>query len=838
MSDNTNNLSDPDDDMSEYLQTFLDETEEQLDDLVETLLLLERDSSNAKDLNEAFRLIHSIKGSAGMMGLDQMTVLTHHLENRFERFRSGTEQLDEATMNVVLRCIDFLRQSNDRLRDAEVLLSPTALLTELKRLEDQAAKPNDKQNNATGCSVVEPLNSDRISEPMVGAPASILTSTPASSPASPPENPPFSTDADRGDAEVRMRIRFRPGLQLADLKARLIVNRVAALGDLKSTQPALDDLSEDDQLEEFEIQLQTIKELAELRRAAEVDGVESIDFPNHVTEFNSPSEVNDLNEKPVSALPEVEPNWRAHEPGTEPTGQADSETPASVQSSDNPGPVPSLDSSLLVDTSAAGEPPDSDKAAGKVAETMRVEIDRLDSLMNLAGELVVNRARFVQISSQISPARRKASALNRIREFCDSLRDTIDDLENETAEPSDRGALVARLRCGLELMDEHSEIWEHDRGYLEKFGEAIDQLSRVSKNLQKGVLDTRMVPVAPLFNRFKRVVRDLSKERGKRADLLIRGDKTELDKRMIDALGDPLMHLIRNSIDHGLESTQVRLADGKPEVGTISLEATHCGNNIYIHVRDDGDGIDVGKIKAKLISNGTLSESATSELSDEQALNYIWHPGFSTAQEVTDVSGRGVGMDVVQDRIRKLNGTIQVESVPQQGTHFTIRLPLTLAIIHCLLVKIRGVVFSVPIDDVREIVSVEDKEVFPVQGKWTMDVRGEFIPLIRIDEIFHWNDSDGGQDRPECEASAVDIRAPEVVILQTAGKTVGLRVDELLGSHDMVIKSLSDNFIEIRGLSGASILGDGSVGLMLDVGAAYQMATQPSMKTATEGLAS
>ncbi|TWU32036.1 chemotaxis protein CheA [Novipirellula artificiosorum] len=412
-----------------------------------------------------------------------------------------------------------------------------------------------------------------------------------------------------------------------------------------------------------------------------------------------------------------------------PAGVTDAATPDQVEPTDDPEPVVSPASLVPIDATGTGETHTSDKAAGKVAETMRVEIDQLDGLMNLAGELVVNRARFVQISRQISPAHRKASTLNRIRDFCDSLRHTIDGLENDTAEPCDRIALVEQLRRGLELMDEHSEIWEHDRGYLEKFGEAIDQLSWVSQSLQKGVLDTRMVPVGPLFNRFKRVVRDLSNERGKRVNLRIRGEKTELDKRMIDALGDPLVHLVRNSIDHGLESPQVRRDNDKPDVGTIFLEATHSGNNVSIHIRDDGGGIDVEKIKAKLVSNRVLSESAAGELSDEQALDYIWHPGFSTAG---------------------------------------------------------------------------DDDVVTVQGKRTIDVRDEFIPLVTIDEILDWHDIDSGHDGPggresdgdECDA---EVQASEVVILQIAGKTMGLRVDELLGSHDMVIKSLSDNFFDIRG---------------------------------------
>ncbi|QDS94595.1 Chemotaxis protein CheA [Roseimaritima multifibrata] len=864
MSDNTQNSSGPNDDMSEYLQTFLDETEEQLDDLVETMLSLERDSTNSEDLNESFRLIHSIKGSAGMMGLEQITVLTHHLENRFERFRSGTEQLDEPTMNVVLRCVDFLRQSNDRLRDGNALGSPTELLSELKRLEDQAALQKNTSKETASESTAEEAITEATLEP-----------TPEDTPPKaehPTEIPPASPELH--DSPIRMVIRFRPRLQLVDLKAQLIVNRLAGLGTIKSTRPTLESLSEDEPLEEFELQIETDRDLDNLRSAAQVDGVDSIDFPEDVDKSSKTAERRASVEYPDVNLPAESTDSDAPEFGTkqnsitviepiqsaeptesaeptidaEPTESADTvaankididpqpmDVPEPAESAQSPQPVETVNAA---DAPTVSDVPTSDKAAGKVAETMRVEIDRLDSLMNLAGELVVNRARFVQISSQINPSHRKASALNRIREFCDSLRDTIEGLENETAEPSDRGALVTQLRCGLELMDEHSEIWEHDRGHLDKFGEAIDQLSRVSKNLQKGVLDTRMVPVGPLFNRFKRVVRDLSKERDKRVNLLIRGEKTELDKRMIDALGDPLMHLVRNSIDHGLEPTQVRLDSHKPEIGTISLEATHSGNNIYIHVRDDGGGIDVDKIKTKLINNQVLSKAATSELSDAQALDYIWHPGFSTAQEVTDVSGRGVGMDVVQNRIRKLNGTIEVESIPKQGTHFTIRLPLTLAIINCLLVKIRGVVFSMPIDEVREIVSVKEEEIVTVQGKRTIDVRDEFIPLVRIDEVFHWNNWGQKDDEPVRGDSNVDANASQVVIVQTAGKTMGLHVDELIGSHDMVIKSLSDNFIEIRGLSGASILGDGNVGLMLDIGTAYQMATQPSTRTATEELSS
>jgi two-component system chemotaxis sensor kinase CheA len=459
---------------------------------------------------------------------------------------------------------------------------------------------------------------------------------------------------------------------------------------------------------------------------------------------------------------------------------------------------------------------------------MRVDISRLDNLMNLAGELVVNRARFLQISGQIDPALRKATMVNRIKDFSESIRRTIERMENGENLQRDWASEVQELKEGLDLMAEQAEVWDNGRQCISQICETIDQLSRVSHSLQRGVLDTRMVPVAPLFNRFKRVVRDLSKERGKRVSLVIRGEKTELDKRMIDELGDPLVHLVRNSIDHGLEPPDVRKGRGKKEVGTILLEASHSGNSVYVQVQDDGGGIDVQKIKAKLRSNRILPEDAIQTLTDEQALEYIWHPGFSTAKRVTDVSGRGVGMDVVKTRIAELNGTVDVDSTLYEGTTFTIRLPLTLAIIDGLLVRLRNVIFSMPIDDVREIVSVREREVVSVHGKRTIDVRGEYVPLISIDDIFQWHRVDFGNAPAMPAQDPANSETLDVVILHARGKTVGLRVDELLGSQDVVIKSLSDNFISIRGLSGASILGDGSVCLMLDVGAVIDLAMKPS----------
>ena len=759
-------------DMEEYLQTFLDETEEQLDDLVDTMLALENNPESQNDLNEAFRLVHSIKGSAGMMGFANMMELAHALENRFEQFRSGTDRLNEPRMNLVLRSVDYLRDCNSLLRRGEPVDPSAELLAELQQVETSA----------------EPQS------------------------ASPPE--PVARQPDETRNPIHIVARFRDGLQLADLKAQLVLRRLRDLGEVQSTIPPVDQLAKIETLSEIEIQLATSADLDAIREAASVDGVESVELPD--------TDAHDI---------KSQEDERKENKDDKILGDA----------ADAKGKPAQVEARTSVDLGAtmadlapqtATEP--KDKTAARAGETMRVDIERLDSLMNLAGELIVNRARFVQVAGEISPAWRKASALNRIRDFSESLRRTVESLQQgETLD--DRTKHLQQLRTGLDLMDEQIEVLENGRRCFGKIGEAIDQLSRVSDNLQRGVLDMRMVPVGPLFNRFKRVVRDIAKERGKQVELQIRGEKTELDKRMIDEFFDPLMHLVRNAIDHGLEPTGVRLEQGKSEVGTISLEAAHSGNNVYVHVRDDGRGIDAQKIRSKLVEKQILTDSAARQLPDEQVLDYIWHPGFSTSEKVTDVSGRGVGMDVVKTRINLLNGSIDVESTPERGTNFTLRLPLTLAIINSLLARMEQVTFSMPIDDVREIVTVRESELLRVSGKQAFEIRGEFIPLINIRSTFHWHGVDyGHHSRVGLPAMSSSGQQVQVVLLQAGNRTVGLQVDELLGSQEIVVKSLAHNFIDIQGLSGASILGDGTVCLMLDVGTLIDLAAKGQQSNGVE----
>lgn len=788
----------PSGEMAQYLQMYLDETAEQLDALVESLLVLEGHPTDAEQLNEAFRLIHSIKGSSAMMGLDGVTVLTHHLENHFERLRSGLRQLDQPAMGLILRCIDFLRECNYRLRAGQALGSAPELLEELNTLSTSTGTATA----ATGSAAPA----------VVATPPSAPTAPAASSPpaAAKPAAPPVAI----AERDFCIIIRFEPELALADLKAELVLTRLAEIATVRDTLPPRSDLGSIAELHGLQILLSSSSAPADLRAAADVDGVELIEIETGATEFQTAAASE--TPSPVDRLvARAEVSEGAH-------------VPAGEQSA--------LDDHSGKEATVPAAVAETSESRSKVVETVRVDIERLDNLMNLAGELVVNKARFVQIARQMSPAFKKSGLSGRARAFSESMRRALQLMKTRAGSGANGqvgnwNEQFRELESEIDALEEQAKLWEESRRGFGQITEAIDQMTRVSDSLQRGVLDTRMVPVAPLFNRFKRVVRDIALDLGKKVNLEIHGEKTELDKRMIDELGDPLVHLVRNAIDHGIEPAEVRVRRGKPEAGTIRLEAAHSGNNVLISVRDDGEGINIEKVRQRIVERGLVAAAVAEGLSDREIIEYIWSPGFSTAEVVSDISGRGVGMDIVKTRISELNGTIDIEHAAGRGTTFVVRLPLTLAIIRSLLFRLRHGIFAVPIDNVREIVSVPVDQIISVHGKQTFDVRGEFIPLVDIDDIFDWHAVK--YHYPGNSEFIEDAGAPRVnvVILHSGDKSMGLKVDELQGGQDIVIKSLAENFIHIRGLSGASILGDGSVCLLFDVGAAIAMAADPRRKT-------
>ena len=819
---------------------FVNETGEQLDDLIDVLLVLEREPDSAEELNEAFRLIHSIKGAAGMMGFDSIVLLTHHLESYFETLRTGLARLDTQRMNLVLRCTDFLRDCIGRLGVGEPLGEAGGLLAELAVLSEEQGEAVTARDH----------------EPNVVEATSTATDTPPSGlgDASSSENsdvPPLDSGPEPG--ESLLTVHFEAGLALPDLKARLIIARLSQLGTIGLTRPTEDELETIEQLTRFDVLFTSDQPPDAIRSAVDIDGVESLELTEGATrlptgeaatvaereedgpeeELASGVDIDDSVETlGGDETPETE---TPGEPAAADTTEATTET-GSEDESDLPS-EPAIDIAAEVPQDVAAEsatPTTRGRSRPKSSETIRVDIDRLDNLLDLTGELVIGRARLAQVAGVVASDLQKRSVLNRAKDLIHGLSHTLEHFE-PSSKNNDLKRSAEEARAALSLITEHNELWaDVSRGFAQ-ITEAIDQLTRVSDGLQHSVLETRMVPVGPLFNRFRRVVRDLSNECGKKVDLEVRGEKTELDKRMIDELGDPLVHLIRNAIDHGLESPEVRRQRGKPEGGTIFLEASHSGNHVFLSIRDDGGGIDVSRIKQRLDERGILDRATLEELTDDELLDYIWHPGFSTAEEVTDISGRGVGMDAVRTRIGDLNGSIDVESVAEEGTTFTVRLPLTLAIINCLLIRVRDVIFSLPIENVREIVNVPTESVVAVQDRQVIDVRSEFIPLIRIEDVFDWHAYQGARAESLPQDGSDGSATLDAVILRVGERVLALRVDKLLGSQDIVVKSISENFVPIRGLSGASILGDGTVCLMLDIASMIELARELKVREPVVG---
>ncbi len=767
-------------DIESLMPFYLDETDEQIAGLNEMLLSLERTPGDEQVLREAFRMVHSIKGSSTVMGFGQVKELTHHLETFFDQIRSGKRALDRPFLDLCFRCLDALRDYHTDLRSrgqSEVdLTGLTALVVaRLEGKEEEAEPPAE---------TIKTPPADEAPAPATGFE---------------PPVPPAELVGRPG--VVGVMVRFEPSQPWPDMKARLVMTRLSAKGRVLATDPAVDKL--DDQtgpLERFTVWLAAEGDIDELHALADVDGVAEIGV------YTSPM--------PAAIVAAVPPPERI-------VAQVE---PVSLQvPATEPVPKPSL--------SAAPEPP-AEARKGRVSETVRVEVDRLDHLMNLAGELVLNKARFVEITRGLEEVYRSSNAELLAADTLDRLDSILLGMEGAGGSAAGVSAerwvsQVRRLRENFrEILEELDQV-RQGRERLNAMAEAIHHLGRVSDGIQKGVLETRMVPIGPLFDRFQRVVRDLRVSSDKEVVLRVEGDKTELDKRMIDELADPLVHMVRNSVDHGLEPPALREAAGKPRAGTVLLAASHRGNSVVITVSDDGRGIDCQRVRAKAVAKGLLTDEEAKRLSDRQIVPYIFHPGLSTAEAITDISGRGVGMDIVKSRIENLNGQVEVRTELGQGTTFTIRLPLTLAIMPVLSVRVCGEAYAIPLDHLDEIVEVHDDRIYRVHGRRSIEVRGRVIALIGLRELFRASNplkTQAGEPLGNGKLT--------VVVVSDGESTIGLIVDQLLGMQEAVLKSLEKNFRPVPGLSGASILGDGRVSLILDIEALIEMAAFEMAQTA------
>ncbi|MBB2182762.1 chemotaxis protein CheA [Lachnospiraceae bacterium MD1] len=690
-------------DVSQYLEIFIDETKEHLQNLNEHILILEREPENENTINEIFRAAHSLKGMAGTMGYKRMQRLTHDMENVFSEIRNGKMKATSELVDILFRGLDALEAylaniQNDATEGEE-------------DNEDIITALNNFLNAGLG-KPVEDNKADVKSTDTVGAPVAGGEKMKFKNIKIEEHEKKAIVKAGMMDLNVvGLTIYIQEYCVLKGARAFMINRTLEEYGEIIKLSPSAQDLEDekyDFDYSAFIITKETPQKLAQI--ASDVSEVKEV-----VADYIH------LSDTDVASITEV---------------IKQDETSSSV-------PKPAKEAGSL---KAGGAAPNAKAAPKPVANrSVRVDIDKLDVLMNLVSELIIAKNGLISISSSK-----------------DIMLDT-------------------------------------------GFHEQIEYLERVTTNLHESVMKTRMVPIESVVNRFPRMIRDLSKKLGKEMELYMTGEDTELDRTVIDEIGDPLMHLLRNAADHGLESNEEREKAGKNPVGSIYLDAYQDGNNVVIEVRDDGGGINTEKIKKKAIEKGTITEEQAERMTDKDIINILFQPSFSTAEKVTDVSGRGVGLDVVKTKIEALGGEIEAITKLGEGSNFIIRLPLTLAIIQALMVIIGDEKYALPLSSIQTVENIPASEVKTIQGKEVINLRGSIVPIFRLGNILDCKE----QENPPEELL--------IVIVKKGDRLAGMLVDELIGQQEIVIKSIGKYIKNHKIISGATILGNGEVALILDV---------------------
>lgn len=697
-------------DVSQYLEIFLDETKEHLQNLNTQILDLEADSENMDTINEIFRAAHSLKGMAGTMGYKRMQNLTHDMENVFSEVRNGNIKVQPEMIDVLFQCLDALEEYTNNIQQTadegtnenEPLIK---MLNDIlnhesgKKEEAPAAEAKAEEAPAAGADGVKKWNEIALDDSQIHV----------------------ITEAVKGGQKVYgMTVTIQESCILKAARAFLVFKAIEENGEIIVSNPSAQDVEDEKFDRDFTLIVVSELELNDvIKLATDVSEIES-----------------------VVGEPLVLENTKNYRPLEEPV-----EAAANIVEKTKPAVAEEKKPQQTAAAPAAKSSGDKKPAAGKpvVNRTVRVDIEKLDVLMNLVSELIIAKNSLVSAS-------------------------------------------------GLEQNNSSG------------FNEQIEYLESVTTNLHESVMKVRMVPIESVVNKFPRMIRDLSKTLNKKMELYMTGEETELDRTVVDEIGDPLMHLLRNSADHGLEDAELRKQRGKDPVGSIFLDAYQDGNNVVIEVRDDGNGIDTEAVKQKAIERGTITAEQAENMSEKEIIDLLFLPSFSTAKKVTDVSGRGVGLDVVKSKIESLSGEVEVKSKLGEGSTWTIRLPLTLAIIQTLMVVVGGEKYAISLGSIQTIENVMASDIKLVENKEVINLRGMVIPLIRMNELL------------DIESKNTDDSLI-VVIVKKGDKTAGLIVDDLIGQQEIVIKSLGSYIKQCKFISGATILGDGEVALILDANA-------------------
>ena len=702
-------------DVSQYLEIFIDETSEHLQNLSDCIMELEKDPENMDTINEIFRAAHSLKGMAGTMGFKRMQRLTHDMENVFQEVRSEKVKVTSSMIDLLFKCLDAIEgyldnvkaSSDEGTEDNELIIkelndfiaaedgaaaAPAQAEPKKEEAPAQTAGGDDKKYFEFGLSESE---KDKIKQ------------------------------AEEGGAHIYgMTIYIQKECLLKAARAFLVFKAVEEFGEILVYNPSSQDI-EDEKFDcDFSIFIASDEPYEKIAEAA----------------------------KSVSEIDKVVGEEVKYETLAAKQEKAEPDAAAAEKSQDAPAEAaPAQEQPQAQAAKPAAKTQSSGNKKQTVAKpvtnrTVRVDIEKLDALMNQVSELIIAKNSLVSISSTDSG-----------------------DFQNQS------------------------------------FHEQIEYLERITTNLHESVMKVRMVPIESVVAKFPRMIRDLSRKLDKKMELYMTGEDTELDRTVVDQIGDPLQHLLRNSADHGLEDNATRIAKGKPEVGSIFLNAFQEGNNVIIQVGDDGNGIDVEAVRNKAIERGVITEEQAETMSQKEIINLLFLPSFSMAKKITDISGRGVGLDVVKSNIEALGGDVEVKTELGVGTTFTVRLPLTLAIIQALMVEIRDEKYAIALGSISNIEDIPVKDIKYVEAQEVIHLRGKVIPLIRMDQVL---DIEPKEEEPE---------SLTVVIVQKGENLAGLVVDNLIGQQEIVIKSLGKYINNNKIISGATILGDGEVALILDV---------------------
>lgn len=786
----------------ELLKDFFSEAYAQVDTLEQNILVLENDPGNHDAVDEIFRAAHTLKGGAGTVEMTELAGFTHVMEDLLDAIRSNAVKVDETIIDALLAGIDVIK----------------AMLASRSEGEPYAADTSAERTRLESLIPASVPKSGR--KPAAAAAPSIQTPAAPAAPA--PKPAPGSGLSEYELLEIReaagtdrtvyqVKVSFDEANVMNTVSAIHAFAALRDVGTVLKTDPDFESLYEDVFHPVVTYYVASKLGASELADVVNIPDVVTGSTILEVAQDGSTSAAGGQVAPPVSAPMAPRPVASvAQAPAARPEPQPAVRQPAQAQ------PAQAAPTAEAEDMSPEAASPevtaqehdehvaDSKKASQQAGSILRVDSKRIDNLLNLVSETVINKATFNQISTRFADLQSGFQASQ--GQLRDGLKDLFDDLPEYLASIQ-AGRSVKEIK--KEVLDKYSGLYatfdafEADfKTNIAKFRSTAQNLGRITSELQEGVMRIRMVPISQIFSRFPRLVRDLSRSLSKKVNLVVEGEDTELDKSVIEDLLDPLMHSVRNALDHGIESAEQRRAAGKPEEGTVMLRASNEGNMIIIEVADDGKGIDVEAVRAKAIERGIIHPSKV--LTELESFNLIFDPGFSTAEKVTNISGRGVGLDVVKRQVEKLNGSVTVSSQHGKGSKFTIKLPLTLAIIQGLLVRVGRETYSIPITSVIESHRIKPSDIRMIDNYEVFNVRSDVVSLLRLNRLFRIQTDESGD---YCF----------VVIVGTNDKRVGLMVDSLIGEEDVVIKPLRDQFTNSPGIAGASILGDGSVCLIIDV---------------------